>query len=96
MRRSTRCNVEIRFTHAWGRFEHAAMVHKIMIAQGQQSGATALSFYCEKALCHGAGEMRIDEALKRWGGDRHIDTLPVYCARCGSREVDVRPHFPRY
>lgn len=69
---------------------------KITLAQAKAQGDFMLIFYCERpAVCSHSGEMRLDEAIARWGGELRLDEVPARCSRCGSREhVDVRARPP--
>lgn len=70
--------------------------HKITLAQAKEQGDFVLTFYCERPdVCSHSGEMRLDEAIARWGGDLRLDQVPARCSRCGSRDhVDVRARPP--
>ena len=74
---------------------------KINLGEAIAGGATRVLFHCEArdaggVPCPGAGEINIGAAISRWGEAHRLDALPVYCSRCGSRQVDVRPHYPRH
>jgi hypothetical protein len=71
--------------------------HKITLADAKAQGDFALLFYCvRRAVCSHSGEMRLDDAITRWGGSLRLDQVPARCARCGSRaHVDVRARPPR-
>jgi hypothetical protein len=72
--------------------------HKITLAQAKAQGDFMLIFYCHNfpAHCSHSGEMRLDEAVARWGGARRLDQVPARCTRCGSRElIDVRARPPK-
>ena len=69
--------------------------HKITLAQAKSQGDFMLMFYCVRpAVCSHSGEMRLDQAIARWGGELRLDQVPARCTRCGSRdfiEVWARP-----
>jgi len=71
--------------------------HKITLAQAKMQGGFALMFYCVRpAVCWHTGEMRLDDAIARWGGSLRLYQVPARCTRCGSRDyVDVRARPPK-
>ncbi len=71
--------------------------HKITLADAKAQGDFALIFYCVRpAVCGHSGEMRLDEAITRWGGSMRLDEVPARCTRCGSGDhVDVRARPPK-
>jgi len=71
---------------------------KITLAEAKEQGAFALIFYCVRpAVCSHSGEMRLDDAIDRWGGALRLDQAPARCTRCGSRDhVDVRTRPPKH
>ena len=71
---------------------------KITLAEAKAQGDFMLQFYCANAAvyCSHSGEMRLDEAIARWGEHLRMDQVPARCRRCGSRDhVDVRARPPR-
>jgi hypothetical protein len=72
--------------------------HKITLADAKAQGDFMLMFYCQNMLayCSHSGEMRLDEAVARWGGGLRLDQVPARCTRCGSRDfIDVRARPPK-
>lgn len=70
---------------------------KITLAQAQAQGGFALTFYCQNlaAHCSHSGEIRLNEAITRWGGSLRLDQVPARCTKCGERRfVDVRYRPP--
>lgn len=70
--------------------------HKITLAQAKAQGGFMLMFFCQRpSVCSHSGEMRLDQAIDRWGESIRLDQVPARCSRCGSREhVDVRARPP--
>lgn len=71
---------------------------KITLAQARQQGDTMLTFWCENVAvyCHHKGEMRLADAIERWGAETRLDQIPARCTKCGSaKHVDVRSRPPR-
>lgn len=74
-----------------------AKPRKITLAAAKAQGEFALLFYCVRPpICWHSGEMRLDDAIARWGGTLRLDQVPARCTRCGSRDyVDVRARPPK-
>ena len=71
---------------------------KITLAEARDGGAIGLLVYCDGRNakdfgCTHSGRIALSEAIARWGVARRLDDLPLYCSRCGWRDVDVRPMF---
>ena len=72
---------------------------KITIGEAREGGAESLLISCEGSPattggCRRSVELTIMHAIALWGRDKRLDELPLYCAGCGSRKVEVRPHYP--
>lgn len=71
---------------------------KITLAEARAQGDFMVQFWCENARvhCHHKGEIRLSEAIDRWGAETRLDQVPARCTKCGSAEfVDVRARPPR-
>jgi hypothetical protein len=70
---------------------------KIRLAEVDHN-ATRLTFWCSGqraggVICTHHGSMSLEEAWRRWPGDRRLDELGLVRSICGSREIDVRPGY---
>ena len=73
---------------------------KITLGAARDSGVVALMLCCEArrdggAPCHHGGELRLRDAIARWGEGLRLDQVPARCTACGARDVDVRPRWQR-
>jgi len=71
----------------------------VSLKHAQEQGSLRIAFYCVRPMggrvCNHVGRVSIAEALKRWGGDRHLDAIPARCSRCGSADfVSARGEPP--
>lgn len=73
------------------------MGQKITLADAAESGAVALTIYCETRtgglMCGHSGSLTIEQALARWGPSRRLDALTLVCSACGGRQIEVHPDF---
>jgi hypothetical protein len=72
---------------------------KITIGEASDGGADGLLVSCEGSStttggCRRSAKLTMMRALALWGRDARLDALPLYCAACGSRKVEVRPNYP--
>jgi hypothetical protein len=75
------------------------MGSKITIGEARESGADGLTLYCAGAPvaageCRHSSEVTMMLAIALWGAAARLDDLRLRCSLCGSRKIDVRPHFP--
>lgn len=76
----------------------AAVGLKITLGEACDGGADGLIVYCvgmpaTAGGCTRTATLTMLDAIALWGADRRLDDLPLYCALCGSRAVEVRPNY---
>ena len=74
------------------------MGKKITLGEASESHVDGIQINCANWTAHGGGcthgvEMTLLHAIVLWGEDARLDNLPLWCSRCGSRRIDVRPIF---
>ncbi len=76
-----------------------AVGKKITLGEARASGADGILVSCERDAdtaggCRRQVQLTMMHALTLWGPEKRIDELALYCSDCGSRVVEVRPHYP--
>lgn len=67
----------------------------ITLKQAYEQGSLYIAFYCTRPGCLHVGKVEIADAIRRWGEDRVLSTIPARCTKCGSADsVSVRGEPP--
>lgn len=64
----------------------------VSLRHAYEQGSNRIELRCMRPtdrtpfFCGKSGEIKIEDAIKRWGGETQLEDIRVRCSRCGSNE----------